>query len=96
MDEFSITVSIADRPYRLRIEPNDEEIIRRAAKEINELIREYATMYAFNDQQDLLAMAALNFTTAAMNAESQRSSIQAEIIGKLSVIEQQVDRHLSD
>lgn len=96
MDEFSITVSIADRPYRLRIEPKDEEIIRRAAKEINELIREYATTYAYNDNQDLLAMAALNFATAAMNAESQRSSIQAEIIEKLSAIDQEMDRHFKD
>jgi cell division protein ZapA (FtsZ GTPase activity inhibitor) len=94
MEEFSITVSIADRNYRLRIQPKDEEIIRKAAKEINELMREYAAIYAYTDNQDLLAMAALNYTTAAMNAEGQRSSVHTEIIQKLSAIDQELKHHV--
>ncbi len=94
MDELSITLSLANRPYHLKIQRKDEEIIRRAAKEINELMKEYADIYAFNDHQDLLAMVALNFTTAALNVENRLASSHAEISEKLSEIDQGLTNHL--
>ena len=94
MDEFSITVSIADRPYHLRIQRKDEEIVRKAAKEINQLTKEFAEIYAYHDNQDLLAMVALNYTTAAMNVENKLSFAQTEILNKLSEIDQELTTHL--
>ena len=38
MDELAITVKIADRPYRMTVKAEEEEVIRKAARLINEKI----------------------------------------------------------
>ncbi|MCX6269999.1 MAG: cell division protein ZapA, partial [Bacteroidetes bacterium] len=70
-DELSISVLIADRPYRLTIGKNEEEIVKKAVAVIEQKIREYSGNYAFKDRQDLLAMVALQFTTSYLNAEKK-------------------------
>lgn len=84
MNELTITVNIADRPYRLKITSEEEESVRLAAKRINEQIRKYSDNYAFNDRQDLLAMTALHFSTLALKRDSQQ---QAELDGLRSSLE---------
>ena len=87
MDEMAITVTIADRPYHLRIDRNNEEIIRKASKSINALINDYSLKYAYQDKQDLLAMVALSYTTNALNNEAQIESIDKSLISKLIIID---------
>ncbi|MEZ5082431.1 MAG: cell division protein ZapA [Bacteroidales bacterium] len=65
MNELTISVIIADRPYRLKINREEEEMIRSGANTINEKIKTYSENYAFNDKQDLLAMVALEEATTA-------------------------------
>lgn len=87
MDELSISVTIADRPYRLKIEKTDEETIRKAAKLIEKTIKEYSVNYAFKDKQDLLAMVALQFVTSSLNFESQIDFTENKLETKLSEID---------
>jgi len=60
-EKLSIRINLADRYYPLKIEAKDEERIRRAAKLINEKILQYKQRYVDKDNQDFLAMAALQF-----------------------------------
>jgi cell division protein ZapA len=69
MDEQSITVTIADRPYKLTVKREDEEIFREATKYINDRLKSYAANFSFKDKQDLLAMVALQYTTNALKNE---------------------------
>lgn len=62
-DKLSIKVNVADRYYPLKIDRNDEEKIRKAAKMINEKVLQYRQKYTDKDTQDFLAMAALQFVT---------------------------------
>ena len=64
-DELSIKLVIAGRTYPLTINRNEEEMIRKVAKEINESIKVLQDNYAVKDSQDLLAMAALQIATQA-------------------------------
>ncbi|MCD4729305.1 MAG: cell division protein ZapA, partial [Bacteroidales bacterium] len=66
MEELTISVAIADRPYRLTIKRSEEEIIRKAADEINKNIKYYSDNFSYNDRQDLLAMVTLEKTTNAL------------------------------
>ena len=53
MDEkVSIRVNVADRYYPLKIEAEDEERIRKAAKMINEKVLQYKQRYTDKDVQD--------------------------------------------
>ncbi|SFS34226.1 cell division protein ZapA [Sphingobacterium wenxiniae] len=69
MGEISIKINIADRVYPLRVETEEEEIIRHAAKLVNERIKELQDNYAVRDKQDLLSMCVLQYATGMIKAE---------------------------
>jgi cell division protein ZapA len=71
MGEISIKINIADRVYPLKVNMEEEEIIRRAAKLINDRIKEYQENYAVRDKQDLLSMCVLHYATSALKADKK-------------------------
>jgi cell division protein ZapA (FtsZ GTPase activity inhibitor) len=72
-DKLSIRVNVSDRYYPLKVERNDEEKIRRAAKMINEKVLQYKQRYSDKDVQDFLAMAALQYVIKLIEEEEKRS-----------------------
>lgn len=72
---ININIVIADRPYPLRIKPEEEERVRNAAKEINNRVKQFQNQYAAKDKQDYLAMSALMY---AVEAASFRDKITIE------------------
>ena len=70
-NKLTIRVTIIDRQYPLKIEINDEERIRKAAKKINDTVLQYKKVYSDKDSQDFLAMAALQFVTKVLELEEQ-------------------------
>ncbi len=95
MEELTITVQIADRPYRIKISnEEEEEVTRKAAKLIKGKLTEYASDYAFNDKQDLLAMVTLHFATAAMDMEDNNTLEQSKLIKNLGDIETKLTEQL--
>ena len=58
-----VNITIADRSYRLKIEPSDEETLRKTVKLINEKIVEFKTNFAGKDMQDFISMVLLWFAT---------------------------------
>jgi len=69
MGEISIKINIADRVYPMRVDMDEEEVIRKAAKLINDRIKEFQENYAVKDKQDLLSMCVLHYATATLKAE---------------------------
>ncbi len=64
MDEkLKIKLSIADRVYPLTIDPSQEEGLRKAAKNIEQLAKKFEQNYAVRDKQDVLAMCSLQFAS---------------------------------
>jgi len=86
MDELTITVTIAGRPFRMTIPKSEEEVIRKAAKLINEKIKEYSGAYAFKDTQDLLSMVSLEFATNALDKESRFVEFDQKLVDNLKEI----------
>ena len=83
MGEISIKINIADRVYPLKVNMEEEEIIRRAAKLINDRIKEYQENYAVRDKQDLLSMAVLHYATSALKADQKGTVEDAEVTEKV-------------
>ena len=73
-DKLSIRVNVADRYYPLKVERDNEEKIRRAARLINEKVLQYKQRYTDKDVQDFLAMAALQFVIKLSEEEEKISS----------------------
>lgn len=70
---FTIRVNIAERYYPIRIERNEEEIIRKAAKKINETLLQYRMLYKDKDEQDYLAMTVLQYANKLIALESKQN-----------------------
>lgn len=83
MGEISIKINIADRVYPLKVNMEEEEIIRRAAKLINDRIKEYQENYAVRDKQDLLSMAVLHYATSSLKAEKKVTVEDTDIAEKV-------------
>jgi len=77
MDELSIRIEIAGRAYPLTIHKEEEENVRKAVQEINDSITRLKQHYPLTDKQDLLAMAALEVTTRALNSVSPQQHTDA-------------------
>jgi cell division protein ZapA len=58
-----VNITIADRNYRVRIAPKDEEAVRKTAALINTKMLEFKSLYAGKDMQDYISMVLLWFTT---------------------------------
>ncbi|WP_372752070.1 cell division protein ZapA [Labilibaculum sp.] len=72
MDEkLSIRINVADRFYPLKIDRTQEEVIRKAAKMINEKVLQYKQRYKDKDTQDFLAMASLQYVIKVIEAENK-------------------------
>ncbi|MGE5382303.1 MAG: cell division protein ZapA [Omnitrophica WOR_2 bacterium] len=94
MDELSITVVIADRPYKLKVDRTEEEGLRKAAKVIEEQMEKYASYFEFKDKQDLLAMVALQFSASSIELENQLKYRDNEMLVKLAEIDEVLTEHL--
>lgn len=70
-DKLSIRVNIADRYYPLKVERENEEKIRKAARMINEKVLQYKQRYSDKDVQDFLAMASLQYVIK-LNEDEER------------------------
>jgi hypothetical protein len=91
-DLMTINVVIGDRTYRIKIEPQDEEVVRKTLRTINDKIIEYKTQFAGRDMQDYIAMVLLWYATQALPGSPGGGN--APVLDALSRIEQQLDRAL--
>ena len=81
-----IKLNIANRIYPLNVNPSQEESLRKASKQINDMVNEYEKKYAVQDKQDTLAMCALQIISQYEKfSKSERYSIN-EINDKLNSI----------
>ena len=89
-----ISALIADRTYRIKIEPKDEEVVRKTLKIINDKILEFKNMFAGKDMQDYIAMVLIWYATE--QTSSGQSDIENEnVVSRLTTIEKLIDSQLS-
>jgi cell division protein ZapA len=96
MDQLiAATVTIGDRSYRIKCEPDDEEVVRKTVKTINDKIIEFKTQFAGKDMQDYVAMVLLWFATDQI-AQAKATVSSENLSGQLDVLEQILDNQLKD
>jgi cell division protein ZapA len=88
-----LNILIADRTYRIKTSPADEEHVRKTVKLINDKILEFKKQYAGKDMQDYIAMVIIWFATQSA-AQAAEIGPVSEIAASLLAIEDQVDRLL--
>ncbi len=87
METVSASVTILGRTYRLRVAASDEEALRKAAQSIEAQAKQYGSMYAYNDHQDLLAMVALAQITQLTKIQDSLRYKDTDLAGRLQSID---------
>lgn len=90
-----VNIVIADRSYRLRIQSEDEEAVRKTAALINDKIAEFRSNLAGKDMQDYVAMVLLWFATE-QNQSGMDLVKWGEAAASLSSLEKMLDKALSE
>ena len=93
-NSLRIKISIADRVYPLTINYDQEEAIRKAAKKIDAMIKEFEENYAVRDKQDLLAMCALELASKDEQTSIDHQEDLKNTLQILSKIHQDLDSNL--
>ena len=95
MDQLiAASVVIGDRTYRIKCASDDEEVVRRTVKTINDKIVEFKTQFAGKDMQDYIAMVLLWFATDEINRQ-KLGVAQENFSGELDSLERLLDNQLN-
>lgn len=89
MEELSVRVKIADRHYKLFVEPDAEEVVREAAKLIQEELKNYREQ-GIADTQDALAMIAFDCLVTKLRGARQVQRLQQMVFDKITQLDQVV------
>ncbi len=94
-DKLKIKLSIADRVYPLTINPDQEEGLRKAAKKIEAMIKQFEQSYAVRDKQDVLAMCALQFAAQVEQKVIDKDDDNVNVVNRLNSLNDLLHEHLS-
>ncbi len=92
---IAISAFIGDRSYRIKINPSDEEVLRKTLKTINDKIVEFKTQFAGKDMQDYIAMVLIWYATE-QHAGTTASVEKENLAGQLNAIERLLDNQLNE
>jgi len=88
-----LNLVIGDRTYRVRINPKDEEVLRKTVKTINDKLLEFKTQFAGKDMQDYIAMVLVWFATEQNAAISNLVNLD-NVSSRLQTLEKMIDSAL--
>ena len=93
-DTLKIKISIADRVYPLTIQMSQEEGLRKAAKSIEAMIKQFEQSYAVRDKQDVLAMCALQMAAQVEQTVLDKNNDTEEAVERLTSLNALLQKHL--
>jgi len=94
-EQLKIKLSIANRVYPLTISTNQEEGLRKAAKNIDAMIKQFEQSYSVRDKQDVLAMCALQFASQVEQKSIDKENINEHVEEKLNTLNDMLQLHLN-
>ena len=93
--KLKVNIVIAGRTYPLSVNnTKEEEGMRKAANDINKLIKMFEQNYAVSDKQDVLAMCALQYASKLEIASLQNTEDESEVVQKIDALTRTIASHL--
>ncbi len=92
--DLNIKVDIGGRPYSLTISREEEELVRKAAEDVNRTITKYSKAFEYKDMQDLYAMVTLQYASGLMQIEREKSFKDKEMKEKLGEVDELLTSHM--
>lgn len=93
-DKLVIKLMVGNQLYPISVRREQEEVFRRAAKDINEKLQKYQTTYPNQGYEKYMSIALLDFAVRALQIEKDNStSLYSDIITALTKeIEQVIEK----
>lgn len=88
-----LNITIGDRSYRIKVAIENEEIVRKTVKVINDQIVEYKTNFAGKDMQDYIAMVLIWYAT---QIQDKSGVFNEEWMNQLTGLNDQVRKVLEE
>ena len=92
---IAISALMGDRSYRIKINPADEEIVRKTLRIINDKIVEFKTQYAGKDMQDYIAMVLVWYATE-QHTGTMANMEKENLTDQMDAIEGLLDKQLKE
>lgn len=89
-----INIVIGDRSYRVKVQSQDEEVVRKTVKTINDKIIEFKTNFAGKDMQDYISMVLIWYATQTVENSTSAPLVDAGLKETLQKLETQLDKLL--
>lgn len=94
MIKHKIKIGIAGREYPMHVTSGEEEILRKAAKIIKDLVDDFGEKYELKDTQDALAMCSLQFVAKDLYNEDMIKANSVEIAERLKNITEKIEKKI--
>ncbi len=92
-EKLSINIKIDGRNYPLKVDRENEEKYRKAAKIINDIVLQYRQKYVTSDSQDVLAMTAIQFVLKSIELEEKVD--RSPLFDELKKLDEELGDYLS-
>ena len=89
-----VNITIADRTYRVKVAPKDEEAVRKTASIINQKMVEFKGAYAGKDMQDYISMVLLWFATEQQQSGQNLYELE-NVQNQIETLKNSIERAIS-
>ena len=83
MDKLNIKIPLANRLYPMSINSVEEKVIRLSASKIDKMLKNLKEKYSVKDDQDLLAMCALQLCVKLEKIDFDKKDAKQQIIDNI-------------
>jgi cell division protein ZapA len=94
MEELAVKVKICGRVYPMKVQAADETCVRTASKLINARAKTYSDKFGIHDNQDLLAMVALDCLIDTLKLKEGTAKETQALTEQINALAQIVDQAL--
>ena len=92
MEKLNIKVSLANRLYPMNVTASEEKFVRISASKIEKIIKEFREKYSVRDDQDLLAMCALQLCVKLEKSSFNKAGLDQKILNDILDIKQSISQ----
>lgn len=90
MEKQNIKISLANRLYPMNINSHEEKTIRLSAFKIQKMLKVLKEKYSVKDDQDLLAMCALQLCVKLEKMNAQQSVSEKSVLSDILAIKKSI------
>jgi len=94
MEKLNIKIPLANRLYPMKINNSEEKTIRLAAFKIQKMLENLKVKYSVKDDQDLLAMCALQLCVKIEKLDLKKDGLDKTVVDNILEIKKSISKIL--